>query len=121
MTPADRRGAASSELVAARTALEAILSLVADGRPVFDQSIDRRRHFAYLWIVVGSRLKNHARVLQVARSGGEFGLAIGFRQKLAYSSPEEVDSEVLWRTSVINAPALLRQVEEAIGALSSEG
>ena len=120
MTPGDRRKAALVELQAARTTLELILRLVADGRPSFNESVDRRRHLAYLWIVTGSRLKNHGRVLEIARSGGEFSLAIGLRQKLAYSTPDKVDMELLWRVSAHNADALLRQVDEAIGALTTE-
>lgn len=118
MTPGDRRSAASSELKAARSSLELIAGQVADGRAAFDESIDRRRHLAYLWIVVGSRLKNHGRILQVARSGGEFSLAIGLRQKLAYSAPDKVDMDVLWRASERNVGPLLRQVDEAISALA---
>jgi|GEM_PF-5360167 len=120
MTPGDRRAAAASELKAARAALQLIVLLVDEGRAAFDESLDRRRHLAYLWIVAGSRLKNHGRVLQVARTGGEFSLAIGLRQKLAYSTPDKVDMGVLWRASRQNAGPLLQQVDEAISALAAE-
>jgi hypothetical protein len=53
----------------------------------------------YLWIVIGSRLKNYCQLMGIARAIGDLGQAIGFRHTLAYVRPAHVDDEIVWRTS----------------------
>jgi hypothetical protein len=53
----------------------------------------------YLWIVIGSRLKNYCQLMGIARAIGDLGQAIGFRHTLAYVRPARVDDEIVWRTS----------------------
>lgn len=79
-----RQQRAVDELHGALEALRAIGELVADGHESFEAEADHRAHLCYLWIVVGSRLKNHCAVLDISRATGEFAKAIAFRQKLAY-------------------------------------
>ena len=71
----------------------------------------------YLWIVVGSRLKNHGTVLGITRAAGEFAPAIALRNKLASTAPGRIDDEQLWVTSVKDAPALANAVTDTLVAL----
>ncbi len=86
MTTQERRQA-RAELLAAAEALTDIADLVAEGRERYEASADCRAHLRYLWIVVGSRLKNHGAVLHIPRATGEFAQAIALRDKLAYTAP----------------------------------
>jgi hypothetical protein len=71
----------------------------------------------YLWIVVGSRLKNHCAVLDVSRATGEFAKAIAFRQKLAYERPSKRDDALMWASSVHDAPRLSQDITETLSAI----
>lgn len=75
MTRQQRRQA-RVELLAAADALARISELAGEGRERYDLEPDRRGHLRYLWIVVGSRLKNHSTVLDIPRAAGEFAPAI---------------------------------------------
>lgn len=112
-----RQQRAADELHGAREGLDAIAALVAGGRQAFEASGDRRAHLAYLWIVVGSRLKNHCAVLDIPRATGEFARAIALRQKLAYARPSKRDDELVWATSLQDAPGLARDVAETVAAM----
>lgn len=112
-----RRQRATDELHGASEALDAIGALVAEGRGQFEASADRRAHLCYLWVVVGSRLKNHCAVLDIPRATGEFARAIAFRQKLAYERPSKRDDELVWTASVEDAPRLARDVAETLTAM----
>lgn len=105
--------AAYEELAAADQAA-AILADVHDGDWGDAAHAQRVR---YLWIVIGSRLKNHAAVLHVARSTGEFGQAIAFRHKLAYSAPRDIDDSIVQQACHRDLPGLRREIAEALAAL----
>ena len=112
-----RQQRATDELHGATEVLDAIAALVAEGQRAFDASADRRAHLSYLWIVVGSRLKNHCAVLDIPRATGEFAKAIALRQKLAYARPSKRDDELVWTTSLQDAPRLARDVAETAAAM----
>lgn len=114
---ASRRRAARAELEAAVDALTRIGALVVEGHERYKAEEDRRAHLRYLWIVVGSRLKNHAEALRVPRSAGAFAHAIAFRHVLAYRAPSQVDDELVWTTSVEDAPVLAEEIAATITAL----
>jgi hypothetical protein len=113
-----RRQRAADELHATLEALDAIHDLIAEGRSAFDEDPDRRGHLSYLWIVVGSRLKNHCAVLDIPRATGRFAEAIAFRQKLAYTRPSKREDDFVWLSSVRDAPTLADEVRETLGALT---
>ena len=114
----DRRLAtASAELQGALEALDNLAALVAEGEPAYASSADRRARVRYLWIVVGSRLKNYCQVMAIPRAAGPFGQAIGLRHTLAYARPDRVDDIIVWRTSLHDLPALREAVRETVGAL----
>ncbi|MEX1165110.1 MAG: hypothetical protein WEB03_16180 [Nitriliruptor sp.] len=105
MTPQQRRQA-RIELWAAEDALARISELTGEGRERYDLEADRRAHLRYLWIVAGSRLKNHSTVLGITRAAGGFAPAIALRNKLAYTAPGRIDDGQVWVTSVEDAPVL---------------
>lgn len=106
--------AAREELAAADSAA-AVLAGVHDGD--WDDAAHAQR-VRYLWIVIGSRLKNHAAALRVARSTGEFGQAIAFRHKLAYSAPDDIDDAIVREACRRDLPVLRQAIAEALAALS---
>lgn len=116
MTPQQRRQA-RREPSAAADAPALIAELIGDGRERYDRDADRHGHVRYLWIVVGSRLKNHGTVLGITRAAGEFAPAIALRNKLAYPAPGRIDDVQLWVTSVEDAPVLASAVTDTLVAL----
>jgi uncharacterized protein with HEPN domain len=114
----DRRLAtARAELQGALQTLDDLAALVAEDERAFASSADRRARVRYLWIVVGSRLKNYCQVMDIPRAAGPFVQAIGLRRTLAYARPDRVDDIIVWRTSVHDLPALREAVRETMDAL----
>jgi hypothetical protein len=89
---------ARAELAGALEALDELATIVAEGVEAFRASADRRQRARYLWIVVGSRLKNYCQLVDIPRAAGELGQAIAFRHTLAYSVPSRVSDDIVWRT-----------------------
>lgn len=113
----DRRLAtARAELQGTLQALDDLAALAEDER-AYASSADRRARVLYLWIVVGSRLKNYCQVMAIPRATGSFGQAIGLRHTLAYARPDRVDDTIVWRTSVYDLPILREAVRETMDAL----
>jgi uncharacterized protein with HEPN domain len=67
--------------------------------------------------VVGSRLKNYSAVLAAPRASGKLAHAIGLRQKLAYTAPQRIDDDLVWRTSEHEVPELTAEVSATVDAL----
>jgi hypothetical protein len=114
----ERTARVRSELIGALEALGEVGELVADGEKAFWESTDRRQRVRYLWIVVGSRLKNYCQLVDIPRAAGELGQAIAFRHTLAYSVPSRVSDDIVWRTSVDDLERLqetIRETENALG------
>jgi hypothetical protein len=70
----ERTARVRSELLGALEALGEVAELVADGERAFWESTDRRQRIRYLWIVVGSRLKNYCQLVDIPRAAGELGI-----------------------------------------------
>ena len=87
-------------------ALDELGALVTEDESAYESSAHRRARVHYLWIVVGSRLKNYCKVMAISRAAGSFGQAIGLRHILASTGPGQVDDGIVWRTSVNELPAL---------------
>ena len=116
MTP-EQRERARTELLVAADVLNRLSVLVAQGRELYDAEADRRAHVRYLWIVVGSRLKNYSAVLSAPRASGTLAHAVGLRQKLAYTAPQRIDDDLVWRTSedeVLDLSAAISATVEAL-------
>ena len=109
-----------TELLAALEALGEVGELVADGEEAFWESTDRRHRARYLWIVVGSRLKNYCQLVDIPRATGEMGQAIAFRHTLAYSVPSRISDDIVWRTSVDDLGRLQEVIRETGQALGGE-
>jgi hypothetical protein len=113
-----RVASARAELLGVLETLDEIAALVVDGQEAYYESLDRRQRVRYLWIVVGSRLKNYCQLMGIARAIGVLGQAIGFRHTLAYMRPTHVDDEIVWRTSRDDLEPLrqaVRETERALG------
>jgi len=107
-----------AELEAARQGLHAVAAMVAGGRTTFDASTDQQRALAFCWVSIGSALKHYARLAGIPQGHGPLAPAIQFRDKLAHQSLDRLASEVVWETSVRDAPELLRVVEALINDLT---
>jgi len=115
----EQRDDARAHLQVALDSLASLLAVIDEiGSDVSVASPAIRRQVRYLWIVVGSRLKEHARVLGRTRSESGFADAIRFRDKLAYSSPGAIVDAVVWETSRSDGPRLADDVRDALDALA---
>src|SRR5215510_487397 len=101
----------------ARQGLRAAAATVAGGRDAFDARIDQRRALAFCWVSVGSALKHYARLAGIPQGHGPLAPAIQFRDKLAHQPLDRLAPEVVWETSIRDAPELLRVVEALINDL----
>jgi uncharacterized protein with HEPN domain len=88
--------------------------MVAGGRATFDASTDQQRALAFCWVSIGSALKHYARLAGIPQGHGPLAPAIQFRDKLAHQSLDRLAPEVVWETSIRDAPELLRVVEALI-------
>lgn len=107
-----------AELEAARQGLLTVAAMVAGGREAFAASADQQRALAFCWVSIGSALKHYARRAGMSQGHGPLAPAIQFRDKLAHQPLDRLAPEVVWETSVHDAPELLRVVEALINDLS---
>lgn len=99
-------------LNAAAEGLREIRRLADGGRDAFDSSTDRQRALAYVWVTVGSALKDYSRDTGIAPGQPPFTAVIGYRDRLAHQALDRLDVEIVWETSVNRAQPLLRLIEE---------
>ena len=115
----EERDAARVHLQVALGALASLADIIGEvGSGASTLSPAIRHQVRYLWIVAGSRLKEHARALGLTRAESGFADAIRFRDKLAYSSPRTIVDAVVWATSVTDGPRLADDVRDALDALA---
>jgi hypothetical protein len=113
----EQRDGARAHLRIALDSLASLLAVIDEvGPDVSAASPAIRRQVRYLWIVIGSRLKEHARALERTRSKSGFADAIRFRDKLAYSSPGAIVDSVVWETSTSDGPRLADDMRDALDA-----
>lgn len=105
------------ELDAARQGLHAVAAIVAEGREVFDASLAQQRALAFCWVTVGSALKHYAQLAGIPQRHGPLAPAIHFRDRLAHQPLDRLAPDIVWETSVRDAPELLRIVEAVINDL----
>jgi uncharacterized protein with HEPN domain len=96
----------AAELDAALIALDRIADLVAEGRAAFDDSSDRRLALVFLWVDVGSLLKQFSRKRRIEPGTAPFARPIQMRDKLVYGPLTGLQPAVVWDTCVHDAPPL---------------
>lgn len=76
-----------------------VIARVRDGgRAAFDVSEERQWGAAYLWIAVGSALKQFCRLRGIDQGSSLFPGPIGMRDRLFYMPPRRLATAVLWET-----------------------
>jgi hypothetical protein len=106
-----------AELDQALEALTEIAALRDEGRHGFDASEQRRWALAYLWINVGSALKQFCRRRAITQASSSFPGAIRMRDGLCYRPPSTISPRILWDTCVHDTDlltALLRDLRAAL-------
>jgi hypothetical protein len=107
-----------AELDQALEAVDTIIRLRNDGRESFDASEDRRWALAFLWVSVGSALKQFCRLQGIEQGSSPFPGPIRMRDRLCYRPPSTVSPRILWDTCVHDADplaGLLRDLKAVIG------
>jgi hypothetical protein len=118
MTPRQRRRA-RAELATAAAVLDRLAAFVDRDDDGDRSDPDRNGHLRYLWIVVGSRLKNYGVVVRAPRASGRLAGAVALRNKLAYAEPESVNDRRLWGTTVEHARPLATEISDLMAALEA--
>lgn len=90
--------AGTAELGRALDALRNIAHLTSEGREIFDASADRRMALAFLWVNVGSALKQFCRLRSITQGSSPFPGPIGLRDRLCYQPAAAVSPRILWST-----------------------
>jgi len=111
-------GIGLAELEQAIEAVETIIKLRDDGRESFDASEDRRWALAFLWVNVGSALKQFCRLRGIEQGSSPFPGPIRMRSRLCYRAPSTMSSRILWDTCVYDADPLVvlpRDLKAVIG------
>ena len=84
----------------------------------FDVSADRRLALAFLWVNVGSALKQFCRLLGIAQGSSPFPGPIRMRGRLCYQPPDTLSARVLWNTCAIDAAPLVTLLVDLRRALT---
>lgn len=99
----------AAQLDAAIHGLEEVRRIVSEGgRATFDASEDRSRALAFCWVSTGSALKHYAQMTGAPQGAPPLSAPIRFRDRLAHQRLDKLDVDLLWETSVRDAPVLLR-------------
>lgn len=96
----------AAELDATIAALVEVDLLTAEGRTVFERSRDRQLALAFLWVNIGSLLKQYCRKRDVPLGAEPFSAPIKMRDKIAYGHIAALSAEIIWETCAHDAPAL---------------
>lgn len=99
-------GVGLAELDQALEAVDTIIRLRGDGRDSFDASEERRWALAFLWVNVGSALKQFCRLRRIEQGSSPFPGPIRMRDRLCYRPPSTVSARILWDTCVHDADPL---------------
>lgn len=99
-------GIGLAELAGAAVSLDRIAELVAEGKDAFDTSADRRLALVFLWINVGSLLKQYVRRTQQDFIGGVLAAPIRMRDKLVYGSILNLRLDIVCDSCVVDGPPL---------------
>jgi uncharacterized protein with HEPN domain len=86
--------------------LEAITLLRDGDRESFNASEDHRWALAFLWLSVGSALKQFCRLRGIEQGSSPFPGPIRMRDRLYYRPPSTVSPRILWDTCLHDADPL---------------
>ena len=99
----------AAQLDAALHGLQEVRRVVSEGgRAAFDASEDRSRALAFCWVSTGSAVKHYAQMTGAPQGASPLSAPIRFRDRLAHQRLDKLDLNLLWETSVRDAPVLLR-------------
>lgn len=107
----------ADELDAALVALEAIAERVSSGREAYDGSVDRQLALVFLWVNVGSQLKQYCRKCSIPTGTEPFAGPIRMRDKLVYGAMPDLRASIVWDTCVRDAPELRVLITDLRAAL----
>jgi len=107
----------AAELSAALHGLDEVARIVKDGRGAFEANEDRQRALALCWMSIGSSLKHYARLSGIPQGQLPLAQPIRLRDKIAHQRLDKIDCEILWQTSVGDAPSLLRMATRLLDQL----
>ena len=110
-------GTGADELDAALVALDRIIDYVAETQGSLDSSGDRQLALVFLWVNVGSLLKQYCRKLEIANGTEPFSGPIRMRDKLVYGALPDLRSDVVWETCVRDGPDLRTLLADLRAAL----
>jgi uncharacterized protein with HEPN domain len=111
----------ATQLDAALHGLQEVRRVVAEGgREAFDASEDRNRALAFCWVSTGSALKHYAQMTGTPQGAPPLSAPIRFRDRLAHQRLDKLDLDLLWETSVRDAPLLLRVLSSLRAQTSPE-
>lgn len=99
-------GSGLAEIDQALESLSLVATLTGEGRANFDTSVDRRLALAFLWINVGSALKQFCRLSGIAQGSSPFPGPIRMRDRLCYQPPDALSGRILWDTCTTDAAPL---------------
>lgn len=102
-------------LAIAHRGLRELAAIVDAGAGAYIEDVHRRRSLALCWVTIGHALKGLGP--GVANGSGQFALAIAVHHKVLTQSFDKVAADVLWRTSVRDAPVLCGVIEQALADL----
>lgn len=105
------------ELNAAVDALDRVAVLTAEGRSVFDSQRDRQFGLAFLWVNIGSLLKQYCRKLDIELGTEPFSGPIKMRDKIAYGPIAGLSADIIRDTCIQDGPALRNLIADLRDAL----
>jgi uncharacterized protein with HEPN domain len=105
-----------NELDAALMALDRIAQAVAEGEEVFEESPDRQFAMIFLWVNVGSLLKQYCRGRGIPLGSEPFAGPIRMRDKLLYGPIAGLRTDIVWETCASDAPTLRVLLSDLLAA-----
>ncbi len=97
----------TAQLDAAIHGFQEVRRVVSEGgRGAFDAGQDRSRSLAFCWVSTGSALTHYAQMTGAPQGAPPPSAPIWFRDRLAHQRLDKLDLDLLWETSVGDAPLL---------------
>ena len=110
----------SAEIDQALEALEGIATMAGQGRQIFDASPERRLALGFLWINVGSALKQFCRLRGVSQGSSPFPGPIRMRDRLCYQPASGLATDILWDSCAADTGPLIELLTGLRQALNQE-
>lgn len=108
-----------AELDRALESLTQISRYRESGRAAFDESEERLWALAFLWINVGSALKQFCRLRGITQGASPFPDVIRMRDRLCYKPASSVSARIVWQTVVDDADDLMTLLSDLRAALDA--